>query len=211
MTTPYSRRAAATDTSPSRTSRSTACGSRSNGSPQPPPPDVRMTARESAGTSWRTTSTLRNSASCGRLQAGNPAARPLCPPHSPHGGQPRRRVCHRFHLPERGCAPPPRLRSRRGIRPAPAESGRSARRSTTTGQRSSIVSIGALRTSPWQTDTDADRTVLEWPPAPAAAFDALHDEPLAGAGCSAGEDDRARRARRGVLRGRGRRAPAPAR
>ena len=38
--TPYSSRAAASDTLPSTTSRSTSSGSRSSGSPQPPPPVV---------------------------------------------------------------------------------------------------------------------------------------------------------------------------
>ena len=40
--------------------------------------------------------------------------------------------------------------------PAPQESGRSSRLSTTTGHFSSMPSIEPLRTSPWQTETVPD-------------------------------------------------------
>ena len=73
-----------------------------------------------------------------------------------------------------------------------------------------MLSIGALRTSPWQTVTEPDGTILGRTPAPAAAVDGLQHEALAAprivAGERAADHHVAEMARRDPIR----ESPAPA-
>ena len=71
-------------------------------------------------------------------------------------------------------------------RPAPPESGRSAKRSIRNGYWISCSSTGALRTSPWQIETEADFAVLARPAAPAAAED-VHQQETPAVGAEAAE------------------------
>src|SRR5512134_2505034 len=84
-TTPYCSRAWAAETYPSRTSRNTRCGSRSSGSPQPPPPAVMYNTSVPAGqVSGECVGTWK-SLSPGVFTSVD-ATWPLPPPSKPHGG-----------------------------------------------------------------------------------------------------------------------------
>ena len=113
------------------------------------------------------------------------------PPHRPQGGH-----CSRRGLVEIPAALDQvahaqcRCRARRDICRRRRNPVRSARLSTSTGHFSSMPSIEPLRTSPWQTETVPDSPSSVRPPAPAAAFDALHHEAaLAGLRMHAEEHD----------------------
>src|SRR5258708_31612130 len=137
------------------TSLRTAAGSRSSGSPQPPPPPVRTITSDFSGTGWCAPPVIRNSLSPGSFSRYAPYS-PGLPPHSPQGGHWLRFTSSKFHLPST------RLRTRMSMPspprclPAPPESVRSVRPSTSTGHLSSMPSIEPLRTSPWHTDTVPD-------------------------------------------------------
>src|SRR5919201_415631 len=154
-TTPYRSRAALQEISPSAASSATRAAGRSSGSPHPPPPPVRTMPSEFIGTGMLAPVIHSNFFSPARLSR-LPPGEPGIPPAMPQGGHLLRRVRSKFHRPStrlrtRVSTPsPPRYL------PAPQESCRSARLSTTTGHFSSMPSIDPLRTSPWHTDTVAD-------------------------------------------------------
>src|SRR5262245_66655701 len=82
--------------------------------------------------------------------------RPILPPQRPHGGYVLRRCGGRPQRPSSKALTCRRNPSPPRYLPGPPVSGRSSLASTITGHFCSMLSIGALRTSPWHTVTEPD-------------------------------------------------------